>query len=139
MLINQSLFGHATVREHSDSVVECSTRDQGAVYSSLTVLEQEHLSYFSTGSTQEDLSLYNSKIVVWMQGIKSNMRLSPIPPPISPQTKSINPIANEMLVIENFYIPVRTGEINVSGGRINNCHIDYIWQLIGTICAVLVR
>ena len=52
-------------RERSGSVVECLTRDRRAAGSSLTdvtalwSLSKTHLSYFSTGSTQEDPSLYN--------------------------------------------------------------------------------
>ena len=56
-------------RERSGSVVECLTRDRGAAGSSLTgvtalwSLSKTHLSYLSTGSSQEDLSLFNIKIV----------------------------------------------------------------------------
>ena len=51
------------------SVVECLTRDQRAAGSSLTgvtalwSLSKTQLSWLSTGSTQEDLSLFNLKIV----------------------------------------------------------------------------
>ena len=50
-----------TSRERSGSVVECLTRDRGAAGSSLTggSLSKTHLSQLSTGSTQEDLSLFN--------------------------------------------------------------------------------
>ena len=54
-----------TVRERSGSVVECLTRDRGAAGSSFTgvtalwSLSKTHLSQLSTGSTQEDLSLFN--------------------------------------------------------------------------------
>ena len=53
----------------SGSVVECLTQDGGAVGLSLTgitalwSLSKTHFSWLSTGSTQEDLSLYNWKIV----------------------------------------------------------------------------
>ena len=56
----------------SGSVVECLTRDWGAAGSSLTgvtalwSLSKTHLSLLSTGSTQEDTSLFNWKIVDWM-------------------------------------------------------------------------
>ena len=52
-------------RERSGSVVECLTRDQEAVGSSFTdvtvlwSLSKTHLSYLSTGSTEEDPSLFN--------------------------------------------------------------------------------
>ena len=52
-------------RERSGSVVECLTRDRRAAGSSLTgvtalwSLNKTHLSQLSTGSTQEDPSLYN--------------------------------------------------------------------------------
>ena len=55
--------------ERSGSVVECLTRDRGAAGSSLTgftalwSLSKTHLSSLSTGSTQEDSSLFNWKIV----------------------------------------------------------------------------
>ena len=51
--------------ERSGSVVECLSRDGGAEGSSLTSitalwsLSKIHLSWFSTGSTQEDPSLFN--------------------------------------------------------------------------------
>ena len=51
--------------ERSGSVVECLTRDRGAAGSSLTgvtalwSLSKTHLSSLSTGSTQEDQSLFN--------------------------------------------------------------------------------
>ena len=50
--------------EPSGSVVGCLTRDRGATGSSLTSVtalwsfSKTHLSYLSTGSTQEDLSLF---------------------------------------------------------------------------------
>ena len=56
-------------RERSGSVLECSTRGRGAAGSSLTgvtalwSLSKTHLSFLSTGSTQEDPSLFNWKIV----------------------------------------------------------------------------
>ena len=56
-------------RERSGSVVECFTRDRGVAGSSLTnvtalwSLSKTHLSKLSTGSTQEDPSLFNWKIV----------------------------------------------------------------------------
>ena len=52
-------------REGSGSVIECLTRDLGAADSSLTSviallsLSKTHLSELSSGSTQEDLSLFN--------------------------------------------------------------------------------
>ena len=52
-------------RERSGSVVECFTRDRGVAGSSLTgvtalwFLSKTHLSKLSTGSTQEDSSLFN--------------------------------------------------------------------------------
>ena len=52
-------------REHSGSVVECLTRDRGAVGSSLhrhhcvVSLSKTHVSLLSTGSTQEDPSGHN--------------------------------------------------------------------------------
>ena len=52
------------VRERSGLVVECLTRDRGAAGSSLTgvtvlwSLSKTHLSKLSTGSTQEDPSLF---------------------------------------------------------------------------------
>ena len=55
--------------EPSGSVVECLTQDQEAAGWSLTgvtalwSLSKTHLSRFSTGSTQEDPSLFNWKIV----------------------------------------------------------------------------
>ena len=51
--------------EHSGSVVECLTQERGAGGLSLTgvtalwSLSKTHLSWLSTGSTQEDLSLFN--------------------------------------------------------------------------------
>ena len=51
--------------ERSGSVVECLTRDGEAAGSSLTgvtalwSLSKRHLSWLSTGSTQEDPSLFN--------------------------------------------------------------------------------
>ena len=51
------------------TVVECLTRDRGAAGSRLSgvtalwSLSKTHLSYFSTGSTQEDPSQFNWKIV----------------------------------------------------------------------------
>ena len=59
-------------------MVECLTRDQRAAGSSLTgvtalwSLSKTHLSLLSTGSTQEDSSLYNWKIVDGTYGIKLN-------------------------------------------------------------------
>ena len=53
------------IREPSGSVVECLTRDRRVAGSSLTgvtalwSLSKTHLSKLSTGSTQEDPSLYN--------------------------------------------------------------------------------
>ena len=53
------------IREPSGSVVEFLTRDRGAPGSSLTgvtmlgSLSKTHLSWLSTGSTQEDLSVFN--------------------------------------------------------------------------------
>ena len=50
------------VRERSGSVVECLTQDRGAVGLSLTALwslSKTHLSQLSTGSSQEDPSLFN--------------------------------------------------------------------------------
>ena len=61
-------WGYDT-RERSGSVVECLTRDRGAGGSSLTgitvlwSLSKTNLSQLSTGSTQEDPSLFNWKIV----------------------------------------------------------------------------
>ena len=55
--------------ERSGSVVECLTWDRRATGSSFTgvialwSLSKTHLSRLSTGSTQEDPSLYNWKIV----------------------------------------------------------------------------
>ena len=60
--LNNILFT-ATLKERSGSVVECLTRDRRAAGSSLTgvtalwSLSKTHLSYLSTGSTQEDPSL----------------------------------------------------------------------------------
>ena len=57
------------IPESSGSVVECLTRDRVAAGLSLTgvkglwSLSKTHLSQLSTGSTQEDLSLFYSKIV----------------------------------------------------------------------------
>ena len=57
--------------ERSGSVIECLTRDGGAAGLSLTgvtalwSLSKTHLSILSTGSTQEDTSLFNCKIVDW--------------------------------------------------------------------------
>ena len=60
------------IREHSGSVVKCLTCDQGAAGSSLTggthlvvSLSKTHLSLLSTGSTQEDPSQHDWKIVDW--------------------------------------------------------------------------
>ena len=56
---------HTDHWERSGSVVECLTRDRGAAGSSLTgvnalwSLSKTHLSELSTGSTQEDPSLFN--------------------------------------------------------------------------------
>ena len=56
-------------RERSGSVVECLIRDWGAAGLSLTgvtalwSLSKTHLSELSTGSTQEDSSLFNRKVV----------------------------------------------------------------------------
>ena len=60
--LNNILFT-VTLKERSGSVVECLTRDRRAAGSSLTgvsalwSLSKTHLSYLSTGSTQEDPSL----------------------------------------------------------------------------------
>ena len=57
------------LKERSGSVVECLTQDRRAVGSSLTgvtalwSLSKTHISQLSTGSTQEDPSLYSWKIV----------------------------------------------------------------------------
>ena len=65
LLASTSMDALALLRERSGSVVECSTRDQGAAGLSLTgittlwSLSKTHLSYLSTGSTQEDPSLFN--------------------------------------------------------------------------------
>ena len=48
-------------REHSGSMVECLTRQRHCVVS----LSKTHLSMLSTGSTQEDPSRHNWKIVDW--------------------------------------------------------------------------
>ena len=64
------------LRERSGSAVECLTRDRGAAGSSLTgvtalwSLSKTHLSQLSTGSTQEDPSLFNWKIVDGANQIK---------------------------------------------------------------------
>ena len=64
--------------EPSGSVVECLTRDRGAVGSSLTgftalwSLSKTHLSELSTGLTQEDPSLFNWKIVDVKNQIKQD-------------------------------------------------------------------
>ena len=56
-------------RERSGSVVECLTRDKRAAGSSLTgvtvlwSLSKTHLSYLSTGSTQEDLSGISERLL----------------------------------------------------------------------------
>ena len=56
--------------ERSVSVVECLTRDREAAGSSLTdvtalwSLSKTHLTLLSTGSTQEDPSLFNWKILM---------------------------------------------------------------------------
>ena len=56
---------HFTKGERSGSVVECLTRDRGALGSSLTgvtslwSLSKTHLSLLCTGPTQEDPSLFN--------------------------------------------------------------------------------
>ena len=53
------------MREHSGSVIECLSRDGRVPGSSLTSiavlwsLSKTHLSYLSTGSTQEDPSLFH--------------------------------------------------------------------------------
>ena len=58
-------FEENHLHEHSGSVVECLTRDRGAVGLSLTgvtalwSMSKTHLTQLSTGSTQEDTSLYN--------------------------------------------------------------------------------
>ena len=58
-----------TKRKHGSVVVECLIQDWRAEGSSLTgvtalwSLSKTHLSWLSTGSTQEDPSLYNWKIV----------------------------------------------------------------------------
>ena len=71
-------------RERSGSVVECLTRDRGAAGSSLTgftalwSLSKTHLCQLSTGSTQEDPSLFNWKIVDGTLRIKSNKRTNKI-------------------------------------------------------------
>ena len=65
MAQNQGLLSLTVCREDSGSVVECLTRDRRAAGSSLTgvtalwSLSKTHLSLLSTGSTQEDPSLYN--------------------------------------------------------------------------------
>ena len=52
-------------------MVECLTRDRGATGSSLTgvncvdSLSKTHLSLFSNGSTKEDPSQHNRKLVDW--------------------------------------------------------------------------
>ena len=70
-------YKHYLKWECSGSVVECLTRDLGAVGSSLTHVTAlcpwaRPLSKLSTGSTQEDPSLHNWKIVDGMLRIKSN-------------------------------------------------------------------
>ena len=64
---DQPVYQHKeATRKRSGSVVECLTRDRGAAGSSLigvVSLSKTHKSYFITGSTQEDPSLYNWKIV----------------------------------------------------------------------------
>ena len=62
---NCSVFEKVSTRERSGSEVECLTRDRGAAGSSLVgvtalwSLSKTHLSQLSTGSTQEDRSLFN--------------------------------------------------------------------------------
>ena len=57
--------GTKCLRESSGSVVECLTQDREVAGSSLTgvtalwSLSKTHFSYLSTGSTQEDPSLFN--------------------------------------------------------------------------------
>ena len=56
---------HLIIRERSGSVVECMTDDREAAGSNLTgvtalwSLSKAHLSLLSSGSTQEDPSLFN--------------------------------------------------------------------------------
>ena len=65
LLIRQKPYLSNHWRECSASVVECLTGDRRAAGSSLTSvtalwsLSKTHLSQLSTGSTQEDPSLYN--------------------------------------------------------------------------------
>ena len=67
-MFNTLLYNNA-FWELSGPVVECLTQDWGAAGSSLTgvtalwYLSKTHLSYLSIGSTQEDPSLQNWKIV----------------------------------------------------------------------------
>ena len=66
-LIKNILFAflNFSLGERSGSVLECLTRDRRAAGSGLTgvtalwSLSKTHLSYLSTGLTQEDTSLYN--------------------------------------------------------------------------------
>ena len=63
-------FLRLSIRERSSAVEECSTGDRGAAGSSLTgitalwSLSKTHLSQLSTGSTQEDPSLFNRKMLM---------------------------------------------------------------------------
>ena len=69
--------GTSLVGECSGSVVKCLTRRRAAGWSltgvtALWSLSKTHLSLLSTGSTQEDPSLFNWKIVDGTKRIKSN-------------------------------------------------------------------
>ena len=79
ILLTHCMLGNFTcfLRERCGSMVECFTRDQGVVGSSLTgvtalSLCTDTFSLLSTGSTQEDPSRHNWKIVDLTFRIKSN-------------------------------------------------------------------
>ena len=74
---HQHLYNH-TPRERSGSVVECLTRDRRAAGLSLTgvtalwSLSKTHLSYLSTGSTQEDPFRITERL---LSGLKNQIKI----------------------------------------------------------------
>ena len=72
MYMANCLYLHDSyIRELGSAVAQCLTREWEAAGSSLTgvtalwSLSKTDLAYLSTGSTQEDPSLFNWKIVDW--------------------------------------------------------------------------
>ena len=100
-----------TYQEYSGPVVKCSTRSRGVAGSSLTdgmhcVLEQDTYSsaVFSTGSTQEDPSQHNWKIVD--RDVKNQIKQNEYIPYID------NVVGNWAIVVIQAFLPW-------------NCHISW--------------